>query len=233
MQALVAGLLGYGRDETTQSPCIPFLGTDPVPRQRQQARTRAWSCWTCTRSPRTRRALGSASTKHPKLDTNPSGRPLRPGRVARADYSYDRRGTCNRFLPSAPPADCAHVPRELVDVHFPKARQIVLVCDHFHTGTLPKSLYKACDQETDARLAARPGGTALHPTPRPPGIRAHPCLHRRFAEQKVLAAETAAGWPLPQPTRQARPRALADRRLPHPAAPPVSIILGVQRNFER
>lgn len=94
--------------------------------------------------------------------------PVRPGWPARHDYEYERRGTCNFFLLSAPllgwrtvcvrqrrtAVDCAHVLRELADVHFPEAEKIVLVCDNLNTHT-PKSLYKAFAPETAARLEAR------------------------------------------------------------------------------
>ena len=94
--------------------------------------------------------------------------PPQPGRPARYDYQYDRMGTCTLFLCSAPllgwravmvrkrrtAVDCAHVLKELVDVHFPEAETIVLVCDNLNTHT-PKSLHKAFDQETVDRLAAK------------------------------------------------------------------------------
>ena len=94
--------------------------------------------------------------------------PPRPGQPARQDHRYDRMGTCNLFLLSAPllgwrevkvrtrrtAVDCAHVLRELAEVHFPKAQKIVLVCDNLNTHT-PKSLYKAFDKETAKRLEVR------------------------------------------------------------------------------
>ena len=39
-----SGLQGGGRDDTTQGSCNPCPGTDPMPRQRQQARIRATAC---------------------------------------------------------------------------------------------------------------------------------------------------------------------------------------------
>lgn len=94
--------------------------------------------------------------------------PVQPGRPARYDYQYDRMGTCNLFLLSAPllgwrqvcvrqrrtAVDCAHVLKALVDVHFPVAEKIVLVCDNLNTHT-SKSLYKAFDKATADRLAAK------------------------------------------------------------------------------
>ncbi len=138
--------------------------------------------------------------------------PPRPGRVARYDYQYDRMGTASLFLLSAPllgwrevqvrdrrtAVDCAHVLKELVDVHFPQAEKIVLVCDNLNTHT-SKSLYKAFDQKTAKRLAAKlewhytpPHGSWLNLAECELSILARQCLHRRFAEPQLLAAEVAA-----------------------------------------
>ena len=138
--------------------------------------------------------------------------PVRPGQPARHDYEYERRGTCNLFMLSAPllgwrevcvrkrrtAVDCAHVLRELADVHFPEAETIVLVCDNLNTHT-PKSLYKAFDPETAARLEARfewhytpAHGSWLNLAECELSILARQCLNRRFPEQDQVAAEVAA-----------------------------------------
>lgn len=138
--------------------------------------------------------------------------PPRPGQPARYDYQYDRMGTCNLFLCSAPllgwravtvrtrrtAVDCAHVLKELVDVHFPEAEKIVLVCDNLNTHT-PKSLYKAFDRKTAKRLAARlewhytpPHGSWLNMAECELSVLARQCLNRRFPEQARVAAEVAA-----------------------------------------
>ena len=138
--------------------------------------------------------------------------PPRPGQPARYDYQYERMGTCNLFLCSAPllgwravtvrtrrtAVDCAHVLRELVDVHFPEADKIVLVCDNLNTHT-PKSLYKAFDKETAKRLAARlewhytpPHGSWLNMAECELSVLTRQCLNRRFPEQAQVAAEVAA-----------------------------------------
>ena len=149
--------------------------------------------------------------------------PARPGRLARYDYQYDRMGTAALFLLSAPLAgwrqvkvrarrtavDCAHVLKELVEVHFPKASKIILVCDNLNTHT-PKSLYKAFDQKTADRLAAKlewhytpPHGSWLNMAECELSVLARQCLNRRFAWQETLAAETAA-W-CRQRNRQPKP----------------------------
>jgi hypothetical protein len=78
-------------------------------------------------------------------------RPVAPGWPARQDYEYQRGGVCNLFLVAEPLAgwrdvmvsarrtriDWAHCVKDLVDVHYPDAEQIVLVQDnpeHPHAG---------------------------------------------------------------------------------------------------
>ena len=138
--------------------------------------------------------------------------PVQPGRPARDDYEYERRGTCNLFLLSAPllgwrevqvrtrrtAVDCAHVLRELAEVHFPEAEKIVLVCDNLNTHT-PKAFHKAFDPETADRLAARfewhytpPHGSWLNRAECELSVLTRQCLNRRFPEQARVAAEVAA-----------------------------------------
>ena len=138
--------------------------------------------------------------------------PPRPGQPARYDYQYDRMGSCSLFLLSAPllgwrevkvrarrtAVDCAHVLKELAEVHFPEAEKIVLVCDNLNTHT-PKSLSKAFDKETADRLAARlewhytpPHGSWLNMAECELSVLARQCLNRRFPEQARVAAEVAA-----------------------------------------
>ena len=88
-------------------------------------------------------------------EVNPP-RPLAPGRPARQDYEYQRGGVCNLFLVCEPLAgwrhvtcrqrrtriDWAHCIKDLVEVHYPDAEQIVLVQDNLNTHT-PASLYEA------------------------------------------------------------------------------------------
>jgi hypothetical protein len=75
--------------------------------------------------------------------------PPAPGRPAREDYEYVRQGVCNLFLVCEPLAgwrqvmvsdrrtriDWAHCIKDLVDVHYPDAEQIVLVQDNLNTHT--------------------------------------------------------------------------------------------------
>ena len=91
--------------------------------------------------------------------------PVAPGRPAREDYEYVRHGVCNLFLVTEPLTgwrqvmvserrtgiDWADCIKELVDIHYPDAEQIVLVQDNLNTHT-PASLYEAF-------APARPSGS--------------------------------------------------------------------------
>jgi hypothetical protein len=73
--------------------------------------------------------------------------PATPGKLARSDDEYERKGTANLCMAFEPLAgqrqvqgterrtavDCTHVSRDLVDVHYPQADTIVLVMDHLNT----------------------------------------------------------------------------------------------------
>ena len=79
-----------------------------------------------------------------------------------------RHGVCNLFLVTEPLAgwrqvtvsdrrtriDWAHCIKDLVDVHYPDAEQIVLVQDNLNTHT-PASLYEAFPPAEAKRLADR------------------------------------------------------------------------------
>ena len=102
--------------------------------------------------------------------------PIAPGRPAREDYEYERQGVCNLFLVCEPLAgwrevmvsdrrtriDWAHCIKDLVDVHYPDAEQIVLVQDNLNTHT-PASLYEAFPPAEAKRLADK---LELHYTPK-------------------------------------------------------------------
>jgi hypothetical protein len=101
--------------------------------------------------------------------------PVAPGRPALEDYEYVRQGVCNVFLVCEPLAgwrqvmvserrtrvDWAHCIKDLVDVHYPDAEQIVLVQVNLNTNT-PASLYAAFAPAEARRLTDR---LELHSTP--------------------------------------------------------------------
>ena len=75
--------------------------------------------------------------------------PMKPGRLTCHDYEYRRNGTANLFMAFAPlegsrhvkvtdrrtRIDYAHFLRDLADVHYCNADQIVLVQDNLNTHT--------------------------------------------------------------------------------------------------
>lgn len=86
----------------------------------------------------------------------------------RYDYEYERAGTCNLFMMFEPLAGWRHVEvsptrtkldfaaciRALVEVHYPEAERIRLVCDNLNTHT-PASFYAAFEPAEARRLAER------------------------------------------------------------------------------
>ena len=144
-------------------------------------------------------------------DTRPPEPPA-PGRPARADYEYERRGTANLFLACEPLAgkrwvhaterrtavDWAHEIRDLVDVRYPEAETIVLVLDNLNIHS-PGSLYEAFPPAEAKRLADR---LEIHPTPKHGSwlnvaeielrILSAQCLGRRIPDRATLQAEVDA-----------------------------------------
>jgi transposase len=139
-------------------------------------------------------------------------RPLQPGRPARYDYEYERRGTANLFLVCEPlrgrrhvavterrtKLGWAHVIRDLVDLQYPEAEKIVLVLDNLNTHT-PASLYEAFEPAEAKRLADR---LEIHYTPKHGSwlniaeielsTMSGQCLHRRIPDREMLEREVAA-----------------------------------------
>ena len=138
--------------------------------------------------------------------------PIQPGRPARADYEYERRGTANLFLCCEPLAgrrwvavtdrrtavDWAHQIKVLVDERYAEAERIVLVQDNLNTHT-PAALYEAFEPSEAKRLADK---LELHYTPKHGSwlniaeielsVLARQCLHRRIPDKATLAAEVGA-----------------------------------------
>jgi hypothetical protein len=91
--------------------------------------------------------------------------PAAPGRVECHDYEYVRNGTANLFMFVEPLRGWRHVNvtsrrtkldfagqmKELVDVHYPDARQITLVMDNLNTHRL-SCLYAAFKPEEARRI---------------------------------------------------------------------------------
>jgi hypothetical protein len=97
-------------------------------------------------------------------EVRPAQQP-RPGAPARIDYEYERKGVCHPLLMCEPLRGWRHVRvsarrtrqdyarcvRELVDVHYPKARKIRMVQDNLNTHD-GASLYVASLYRTKINL---------------------------------------------------------------------------------
>lgn len=140
--------------------------------------------------------------------------PLRviKGSSNRYDAEYARNGVSNLFMIFAPlqgfrhvevtdtrtSLDFAHICRDLVDVHFPDAEKILMVCDNLNTHK-PASLYKAFPP-TEARCIAEK--IEFHYTPKHGSwlnmaeielsVLSRQCLSRRIPDQETLKCEIQA-----------------------------------------
>lgn len=134
--------------------------------------------------------------------------PMRSGEPEIFDFEYERNGVSNLFMLFAPligwrhvkvtdrhtKIDWAHLIKELVDVHFPD-KKIILVMDNLNTHKLG-SLYEAFEPEEARRIAER---LEIHYTPKHGswldmaeieiGVLSRQCLNRRIPDQKTLRTE--------------------------------------------
>jgi hypothetical protein len=135
--------------------------------------------------------------------------PPRPGRPERVDYEYVRHGTANLFLFCEPlkgrcgvkvtrqrrKTDWAGLIKDLVDVHYPRAEQIVLVLDNLNTHA-KASLYEAFPPAEAKRLADK---LEIHLTPKHASwlnvaelelsVLGRQCLDKRIADSETLDNE--------------------------------------------
>jgi hypothetical protein len=137
--------------------------------------------------------------------------PMAPGRPAREDYHYERRGTQAIFMFFDPIAgrrrvscrdsrtrvDWAEEVRRLLDEDYPQAKKIKLVCDNLNTHSIA-SLYEAFPAPEAHRLRER---LEIHYTPRSGSwlnvaeielsVLSRQCLDRRIGSAHDLARELA------------------------------------------
>lgn len=135
----------------------------------------------------------------------------RPGTPERIDYEYERNGTATNFIFTEPLAgwrkvnvrerktavDWAHEIRELLEVDYPLATKVILVCDNLNTHA-PASLYKAFEPSVARRLLER---MEIHYTPKHGSwlniaeielsVLTKQCLNRRIPDLETLRSETA------------------------------------------
>ena len=139
--------------------------------------------------------------------------PIAEGTPRRYDYEYQRNGVSNLFMIFAPllgfrhvqvtdrrtSLDFGHICRDLVDVHFPDAQKILLVCDNLNTHK-PASVYKAFDAEEAKRITEK---LEFHYTPKHGNrwlniaeielsVLSRQCLSRRIPDQQTRKREIQA-----------------------------------------
>ena len=138
--------------------------------------------------------------------------PAAPGRPARRDHEYARRGTANLFVAVEPlagvrrvtvtgrrtAADFAEQMRRLCDEWYPEATVIRVVLDNLNTHG-PQSLFGTFAPEEAWRLMRR---LEFHHTPRHASwlnmaeldlsVLSRQCLSRRIGDAETLAREVAA-----------------------------------------
>ncbi len=138
--------------------------------------------------------------------------PMAPGRAAKEDYHYERRGVRAIFLffdpnrgwrrvsgrDSRTRIDWAEEVRRLLDEDYPQARKVKLVCDNLNTHSIA-SLYEAFPAEEAHRLARRleiihtpRNGSWLNVAEIELSILARQCLDRRIGSEAEVDAECAA-----------------------------------------
>src|SRR5262245_57360225 len=140
--------------------------------------------------------------------------PLASGRPRRVDDKYDRHGTCSLFMfynpldgwrrvgcrDSRTACDWAWELRQLLEVDYPQAELVTLVCDNLNTHNIA-SLYKAFDAETAGRLRRRlrlvqtpVNGSWLNVAEMELSVLSRQCLGKRRFETKAEMASALAAW---------------------------------------
>lgn len=138
--------------------------------------------------------------------------PIKPGHPERVDYHYERRGTQSLFMffdpirgwrrvsvqDSRTKLDWAEQIRQLLEVDYPQAKKVKLVCDNLNTH-VEDSLYEAFAPEQARALLKR---LEFHYTPVHASwlnvaeielsVLARQCLDRRLGSIEALKSEVAA-----------------------------------------
>lgn len=151
------------------------------------------------------------ASKQLLTDEEPS-LPMVPGQPQREDYHYERRGTQAIFMFFDPIAgwrrtscrdsrmrvDWAEEIRHLLDIDYPQATKVTLVCDNLNTHGIA-SLYEAFPAAEAHRLARRlsivhtpRNGSWLNVAEIELSVLSRQCLNRRIGNAEELARELAA-----------------------------------------
>jgi hypothetical protein len=146
-----------------------------------------------------------------------------PGKKARIDYEYERKGVSNQFMMCEPLRGWRHVKvtarrtrrdyaeciRDLVEEHYPRAEKIRLVQDNLNTHS-GGSLYEAFAPENARRILDRiefhytpKHGSWLNMAETELSIMSRQCLDCRMDSQAKVAA-AVANWERPRNARQVR-----------------------------
>lgn len=136
--------------------------------------------------------------------------PMLPGQVQRYDYEYRRNGTAVNFMFTEPLAswrkvnvretktmiDWAHEIGMLLDVDYPNAVKVIVICDNLNTHKIG-SLYEAFPPQEAKRLRDR---LELHHTPKHASwlnvaeielsLLTRQCLQRRIPDLPTLEQQT-------------------------------------------
>ena len=151
--------------------------------------------------------VDETSKQHIKETRTPL--PMVEGSPLRYDCEYQRNGVSNLFMIFAPlqgfrhvevtdtrtSIDFAHICRDLVDIHFPDADKITLVCDNLNTHK-PASLYKTFPPDQARCIAEK---IEFHYTPKHGSwlnmaeielsVLSRGCISRRIPDQETLKRE--------------------------------------------
>jgi hypothetical protein len=140
--------------------------------------------------------------------------PPSPGQTEKYDYEYRRNGTAVNFLFTEPLAswrkvsvretktmvDWAQEIRTLLDVDYPQAEKVILICDNLNTHKIA-SLYEAFPPEEAKRLRDR---LEIHYTPKHGSwlnvaeielsLLTRQCLQRRLNDIQTVRQEATAWY---------------------------------------
>lgn len=151
--------------------------------------------------------------KTKQLLESPNGSiPVAPGKPERQDHHYKRNGTRNIFCWVEPLAGKRHVCatarrtsldfaeqiKELVDVHYPDAEQVVLVLDNLNTHK-PSALYERFEPAEARRIVRKiqwhytpEHGSWLNMAELELSVLSRQCINRRIANEQILNKELAS-----------------------------------------
>ena len=140
--------------------------------------------------------------------------PAQPGRPQRFDYEYKRNGTVSLFLFTEPlvgwrrvsvrerrtAMDWAEEIQQLLEVDYPHAKKVILVCDNLNTHDIA-SLYKRFSPDQARALVER---LEIHYTPKHGSwlniaeselaALTRQCLNRRIGDIETLRQEVTAWY---------------------------------------